>query len=197
MDNLTKKYNDYMRLVNCTVVYTLNTGTIIRFSYKKENFVHLLGLHKLTDLQLIQFWLDKSNPSVKLGTLMKRIQSSTFTDKMVKSSVHYHKIQTRYENFNYDNLTTLHYTDVIVNFNPSLINSKLKSDYILFEEKSPGKYNHMGIALDSDNSYRYVETFFHETTDKYIAGQTIEKIKDFALYDKNNHLIVSDSFPIK
>ena len=38
-------------------------------------------------------------------------------------------------NFSYDNLTTLNYTDAVINFNPSLINSKIKSDYLLFEER--------------------------------------------------------------
>ena len=34
---------------------------------------------------------------------------------MVKSSVFYPQIQERYENFSYDNLTTLNYTDAIIN----------------------------------------------------------------------------------
>ena len=39
-----------------------------------------------------------------------------------------------------------------------------------------------------------METFFHEPTDKYLTGQTIVKIKSFRLLDKNDKIIVEDSF---
>jgi hypothetical protein len=194
MNELLEKYNDYMRLEDCVANYELKDGTIIEISYKEENFAHLIGLHKLKDLQLIQFWLDKNNKTVKLKTVLKRIKNSTFTDSMVKSSIFYHKIQTRYENFSYNNLTTLNYTDAIINFNPKIINSKIKSDYLLFEKKSNTEYNHMGIALDKKSGTRYIETFFHESTDKYISRQTTIKVKTFTLYDKNGKIIVTDSF---
>ena len=45
-----------MRLKNCNVEYLLENGLIIDFKYKEENFIHLLGLHKLADLQLIQLF---------------------------------------------------------------------------------------------------------------------------------------------
>mgnify|MGYP006981540569 CR=1 FL=1 len=58
------------------------------------------------------------------------------------------------------NLTTLNYTDAVINFNPSLINSKIKSDYLLFEERINKEYNHLGIAFDKNSNRRYIETFF-------------------------------------
>lgn len=61
MNNLQEKYNDFIRLKNCRVEYLLSNGMIIHFTYKEENFIHLLGLHKLTDIQLIQMFNDKSN----------------------------------------------------------------------------------------------------------------------------------------
>lgn len=193
MNNLLKKYNDYMRLNNCTVEYEFCDGNKISFTYKEDNFLHLLGLHKLTDIQLIQFWLDRNNKTVKMDTVINKIIKMQFTDTMVQQSFHYPKIKDRYEKFTYDNLTTLNYTDAVVDFDSTLINSKLKSKYILFEEKD-FEYNHMGIALDVMGGYRYVETFFHEPTDKYIAGQTIVKVKKFTLYDSNRNVIVEDSF---
>jgi hypothetical protein len=194
MNELLNKYNDYMRLENCHAEYELIDGTKISVSYRKENFAHLIGLHKLKDIQVIQFWLDKNNKTVKLDTLLKKIKKETFTDKMVKSSVFYPKIKERYEKFTYDNLTTLNYTDVIVDFKPEIINSKIKSDYLLFEKKADNTYNHMGIALDNSIGYRYIETFFNESTGMYMKGQNIVKIKSFTLYDRNNEIIVADSF---
>ena len=194
MNDLLLKYNDYMRLKDCRTEYLRANGTTIEVTYKEENFAHLLGLHKLTDIQLVQFWTDKNNKTVKLKDVIKRIKKEKFTDSMVKSSVFYSKIADRYESFSYENLTTLTYTDAVINFNPNLINSKIKSDYLLFEEKTNKEYNHLGIALDSRTGSRYLETFFHEPTGKYIAGQTVVKVKGFALYNANNQIIVSDSF---
>ncbi len=194
MDNLLKKYNDYMRLKDCKVVYDLSNNTHIEVIYAENNFAHLIGLHKLKDIQLIQFWQDKTNKSVKLSTVIKRIKNSTFTENMVKASVFYPLIQERYENFNYNNLTTLNYTDAVVNFNPNIIHSKIKSDYLLFEQKENNSYNHLGIALDKKKGYRYFETFFREPTNMYLSNQTVVKINHFTLYDKNNNIIVTDSF---
>ena len=194
MNGLKKKYLDYMRLENCKAEYELDDGTKIEVSYKEENFAHLLGLHKLKDIQLIQFWLDRTNKTVKLGTVLNRIKNESFTESMLQKSNFYRDIQERYENFSYENLTTLNYTDAVVNFNPLIINSKIKSDYILFEEKENKEFNHMGIARDSETGSRYIETFFHEPSDKYVAGQKIVKVKKFTLFDANDNVIITDSF---
>lgn len=132
MDDLLKKYNDYIRLKNCKAEYLLSSGMIIDFTYKEENFIHLLGLHKLTDIQLIQLFNDKSNKKVQTKYIISRIKKNKFTDTMVKASVFYPDIESRYESFSYDNLTTLTYTDAVINFNPALIKSKIKSDYLLY-----------------------------------------------------------------
>lgn len=194
MDDLLQKYNDYIRLKNCRAEYLLSNGMIIDFTYKEENFIHLLGLHKLTDIQLIQLFNDKNNKKVQTKYIISRIKKNKFTDTMVKASVFYSDIESRYESFSYDNLTTLTYTDAIINFNPALIKSKIKSDYLLFEQKANNEYNHLGIAEDSNTNNRYIETFFHQTTDMYIKGQTIVKVKSFTLYTPDNQIIVTDSF---
>jgi len=55
MNNLLAKYNDYMRLNGCKEQYILVNGIKIEFFYKEENFIHLLGLHKLK-LKFPFFW---------------------------------------------------------------------------------------------------------------------------------------------
>lgn len=194
MDLLLEKYNDYKKLIGCTAQYELADNTIIKYTYKEENFAHLLGLHKLDDIQLIQFWLDRSNKTVKLKDVLKRIKNGTFTDAMVKASVHYSDIEDRYNSFTYDNLSMLNYTDAIIDFDASIIKSLIKSDYILFEQKQNGEYNHMGIGKDAKTGERYVETFFHEATGRYVSNQKIVKIKSYKLFDVNSKLIFEDSF---
>ena len=103
-------------------------------------------------------------------------------------------IQERYDSFSYENLTTLNYTDAVVNFNPTLLNSRIKSDYVLFEERPSGEYNHMGIAYDPTKERRYIETFFHEKSNSYILGQTIVSVKSMTIYEKNGNVMVTDNF---
>jgi hypothetical protein len=194
MNALLEKYNEYIRLKDCRAEYHLSNKTTIAFTYKEENFIHLLGLHKLIDIQLIQLFNDKSNKKVQTKYIISRIKKNKFTDSMVKASVFYNDIADRYENFSYENLTTLTYTDAVINFNPALINSKIKSDYLLFEEKKNHGYNHLGIAIDTATQKRYIETFFHQATDMYINGQQIVKVESFTLYSPDNKIIVTDSF---
>ena len=193
-DLLLKKYKDYIRLQKCKAEYRLSNSMIVSFEYKKENFIHMLGLHKLRDIQVIKMYNDKSNQKVKANYVLSRIKKGKLTDSLIKASVFYSNIKERYENFSYENLTTLTYTDAIINFNPTLIKSKLKSIYILYEEKEDGTYNHLGISKDNKTQNFYIETFFHQVTDMYIKGQTIVEIDKFTLYAPDNQIIVTDSF---
>jgi len=193
MNPLLEKYQDYMRLNGCTASYLLKNGTSITVPFLEENFLHLLGIHKLTDIQIVQFWLDRRIRTVKLRDVIRAITNESLTDSMVRSSVHFSSIADRYANFSYDSLTTLSYTDAIINFNSSLAHSQIKSDYLLFEQKGTG-YNHLGIAVDPVSGLRYVETFFNEATDQYIKGQTIEPIVEYTIYDPNQNPIVTDKF---
>jgi len=194
MDDLEKKYNDYMRLKDCRVEYMLSNGTTIDVVYKEESFIHLLGLHKLKDIQLIQLFNDKQNRAVQAKYVINRIKNGKFTDAMVRKSQFFFSITERYENFSYENLVTVTYTDAVVNFNASTACSKIKSDYLLFEEKANGEYNHLGIALDSSTGKRYIETFFHHPNDMYVTGQKVVKVNSFRLYSPDNQIIVSDFF---
>lgn len=194
MNVLLAKYNDFLRLDGCTIEYKLTNGFIIKATYRKENFPHLIGLHKLRDIQIVQLWQSRSVKSVKLYDVLRYIKNERITDSNIQASVFYSEIKERYENFTYDNLTTLNYTDAIVDFDPTIINSKIKSDYILFEERPTTQYNHMGIALDSQNGRRYIETFFHEKTQMYISGQKILKVEAFRIVDRFGKIIVEDSF---
>ena len=91
-------------------------------------------------------------------------------------------------------LITLTFTVAVINFDPKRINSKIKSDYLLFEEKENHEYNHLGIAKDPISNKRYIETFFHQSTDMYIQNQQLVKVKSFTLYSPDNQIIVTDSF---
>lgn len=194
MNDLLNKYNEYLRLVGCKIEYELEDKTIIIVPYREDGFLHLLGIHKLTDIQLIQFWCDKNNRTVKREDVIKKIKSEDFTDSDVRNSIKYFQIKDRYEHFSYDNLTTVNYTDAIINFNADLNGSSLKSDYILFEERPKSEFNHMAIALDRKNNSRYIESFFHEPSTNYQKGQMVKKIIKFTITKPDGSILISDTF---
>ena len=86
------------------------------------------------------------------------------------------------------------YTDAIIDFDATKIKSKLLSDYILFEERPAGEYNHLGIAKDNKTNKRYFETFIHDKSQGYLLNQKIVKIKSMTIYDPSGNTIVADSF---
>ena len=53
MDSLLEKYNDYLKLVGCKLVYTLDNKQVIEVCFKEDNFLHLLGIHKLVDISIV------------------------------------------------------------------------------------------------------------------------------------------------
>ena len=194
MNDLLNKYNDYKTLVGCTLVYKLDDGSTIKVTFKENNFLHLLGLHKLLDIQIIQFWQDKNNFSVKNSDAIKEIRECRLTDTIIRSSHFFKLIEDRYNSFSYETLTTLPYTNAIINFNPSLIPSKLTSDYLLFEMDKNKEYNHMAIGINAKTHERYLETFFHEKTDIYVRNQSIVKVCSYELLDSSNNVIFEDRF---
>ena len=193
MNPLLEKYQDYMRLSGCTAAYMLKNGEEIQVPFLESNFLHLIGIHKLTDIQIIQFWNDRNNKTVKSNDVIRAIKKEALTDSMLKSSMHFHLIRDRYNNFSYETLTTLSYTDAIIDFDASKAHSAIKSDYLLFEKKDIG-YNHLGIAIDNRTGTRYVETFFYEPSNQYVQGQIIEPIVKYTIYDKNGFTIIADVF---
>jgi len=194
MNDLLNKYNDYLKLAGCTIEYELEDKTVIIVPYREDGFLHLLGIHKLTDIQLIQFWLDKNNRSVKREDVIRKIKAEELTDSDIRNSVKFCKIKDRYEHFSYDNLTTVNYTDAIINFDAKKKGSYLKADYILFEERPKNEYNHMAIAMDKKNNCRYIESFFHEPSADYQNRQIIKKIVKFSIRKSDGSILVSDTF---
>ena len=136
MNELLEKFNEYKDISNYRIKYTLVNGDVIDFKLKQTDFPHLIGLHKLVDIPLIGQFNDVSNPTVSAKFLISKIKKeSQLTESTIKNSVYFQDIEQRYKNFSKENLLTLTYTDAIVDFDASLIGSKLRGDYILFENQ--------------------------------------------------------------
>lgn len=168
-------------------------GDVIDFKLKQTDFPHLIGLHKLVDIPLIGQFNDVSNPTVSAKFLISKIKKeSQLTESTIKNSVYFPDIEQRYKNFSKENLLTLTYTDAIVDFDASLIGSKLRGDYILFENQKSQGYNYLSVAKDTQQK-RYAESFFYNPADRYIRNQKIVKVSKVEIYDKDGNLYFEDS----
>lgn len=193
MNELLEKFNEYREISNYRIKYVLDNGEIVEFKLKQTDFPHLIGLHKLVDIPLIGQFNDVSNSTVSAKFLISKIKKEIIlTETTVKNSIYFPQIEDRYNNFSKENLLTLSYTDAIVDFDSTLIGSKLKGDDILFEDRQPQGYNHLSVAKDS-NQNRYAESFFYNPTNLYINNQIIVKVSKIEIYNSQGQLYLEDS----
>lgn len=192
MNKLLEKFNEYKDISNYRIKYTLENGDVIDFKLKQTDFPHLIGLHKLVDIPIIGQFNDVSNTTVSAKFLISKIKKeSQLTEETIKNSVYFSNIEQRYRNFSKENLLTLTYTDAIVDFNPALIGSKLRGDYILFENRKSQGYNYLSVAKDAQQK-RYAESFFYNSADIYMRNQNIAKVYKVEIYDKVGNLYLED-----
>ncbi len=193
MNGLLLKFLEFKGISHFRIKYTLANGDVFEFKLKQTDFPHLIGLHKLVDIPLIGQFNDVSNTTVSAKFLISKIKKeSQLTENIIKKSVYFSSIEQRYHNFSRENLLTLTYTDAIVNFNASLIGSKLRGDYILFENQKTKGYNYLSVAKDARQK-RYVESFFYHPTNLYIRNQNIVKVSKVEIFDNEGNLYLEDT----
>lgn len=193
MNQLLQKFNDYKSIVNYKIRYEFEDGNNIEFVPKQTDFPHLIGLHKLIDIPIIRQFNDKNNQTVSAKFIVSKIKKEAIlTEDTIKSSVYFPEIEDRYNRFSKDNILSLSYTDVILDFNPTIIGSDLKAKYLLFEEKEHGCYNHLCVA-EADGNKKYLESFFYEPSDRYLNNQKRIKIKNIKIYDNKDNIFLQDT----
>ena len=192
LPGLKAKYNDFLKILDCKMHYEFCNGFILEFQFKKTNFPHMAGLHKLKDIPIIQSYLGKPGFA---NQILSKIKKGTLTESDIKASKYFPLIQKRYDEFTLENLFSLSYSDVIIDFDiKKLPKSKLtKTKFILFEKNNKQENRHLCIAGNQTNGY-YPETFFYEQSDYYIKNQTLEKIKQFQIIKTDGSIFFEDNF---
>lgn len=191
LNQLLDKFNEYKSIVNYQMEYIFENDSVISFKLKQTDFPHLLGLHKLIDIPVIRQFNDKNNLVIGAKYINSKIKKQELlTENIIKKSVYFPDIEVRFNSFSKENILTMSYKDVIVDFNASLIGSNLKAKYILFEKKAQG-YNHLCVAEDK-NGKKYAESFFYNSTDLYLRNQRIIKVKCIRIYDNFGALYLED-----
>ena len=141
-----------------------------------------MGLHKLVDIPIIRHFNDKNNKTVSVKYIISQIKrQSILTENIVRNSAYFQKIQQRYERFTKDNLLSISYTDVVIDFDKTIFGSRMNAKYILFENQNIQGYNHLCIA-ENEKKEQYAESFFYEPSDLYLKNQRKVKIKKLAIF---------------
>ena len=195
MYELRDKYLDYTKIINYTFKYEFESGNCLEYKFSKNSFPHLIGLHKLTDLPIIQRFNDKNDSMVSAKYLISKIKQEKLTEEDLKSSVHFEKIVDRYQFFSSENLFSMTYTDVIIDFDVSLLKKSrlVNTQYILYEEENEG-YRQLCVAQNPSTLQYYAETFFYEPSNDYIKGQVHEKIRRMQIIAPDSTVYLEDEF---
>lgn len=142
-------------------IIELENNKIIEFDLKKEHLKHLLGLHKTLFGKFYSTFI------------YKKIKKGEITLEKLKRDKNFSDIETRILKFaRIKDLLDLKPGDEIIEFNNLLLkNCSLKSEYIIFDEKT-GETLHLGLAKGSKKYYP--ETWFireNKNANKYIKDQ--------------------------
>lgn len=171
-DILQTAAQTYQQICKHKYRYTLSNGEQICVVFKPQNFVHLAGLRKLSDLYEFQ----KQNAA---SNIFKNILRGEITEYDLQRSVHFDiNAKERVENLcRLDHL--LQTKQVVWNFDRSkaTVRTSLRSKVIFFRDDNFNFYLMLGVVDDGDTYYP--ETFFLRFDSAYIHGQqivTVEKL---------------------
>jgi len=195
MPGLKEKMEDYFKIAKYSMQYELASGTQLGFTFEKTAFPHLSGIHKLIDIPLIQKYNDPTEMMVSAKYLLAKIRQGKLTETDIRASKYFADIEERYERLTSDNLLSMTYTDVIIEFDVTMLKaSKLvNTKYILFE-KEQNAYRQLCIKQNPMDQLYYVETFFYEKSDDYIRGQMQDKIKKIKVLAPDGTVYLEDTF---
>ncbi len=166
MESINECARLYKTLLNKKYIFTVEHNISFVLEFKPDNFYHLIGLEKLTDLATLR------NKSVR--KIFKDLCNDRILHCDIQKSKHYDKIENRICNFKYiKNLLCFEESNkIIIDFDKSKLDFKTKLDntkYILYKRTIPFIV-HLTIGY---KEYLYPETYIVEKTNIYISEQTM------------------------
>lgn len=146
---------------------SIEDGTVFTLRFQTAQFYHLLGLHYLVDLP------DMSNNG-RSDEIIKRLLDGRITLSYLQKSAFFGKIAARLEHFSLlADMLVANRCKIIVDFDPSLITTQIKSRYLLYKtDSSHSIYYLFGIACTPRGVF-YPETFFVEPSRYYVSEQNL------------------------
>lgn len=175
MDSLQHAAIAYQNVCRHIYKYTFNNGAIIQVKFHPNNFCHLAGLRKMSDLR--EFQTENGRAVLSASNIFKKAFRGDFSDYYLQTSLEYtEEEKDRIECLaNIEQL--LQTKNAVYDFDKGIIRlrTNLKSSVILFSDESHNFYLMLGLAKDKE--YYYPETFFLRFDDAYIHGQKIVHVE--------------------
>lgn len=175
-EDILKRLSDqYEKIIKKNYIYQIDGGIKLEIVFKKRNFPHLIGLHKLIDIPDLK---KLSNKTGQADIVYRNIRNDKLTYEIISKSKHFSEIKDRIESFKeIDRI--LETSELIINFNKETLKketkmeTELKSNVILYT-KIKEKYIHLCVVKSKGSVYP--ESFFPRNDNNYIKGQTKRNI---------------------
>jgi len=173
MDSIQQCAEIYRGLTSSIVRVTLENDQVLEIIFSSENFKHLIGLHKLTDIRSI------SDMPAKMA--FKSALKGEISKKAINSK-RYHLIQKRIMYFPL--ITALLSSKVIIDFDTSLVpgGTELSNTDYMFYRIIPDGVVHLTITEGFKGFHP--ESFFFDPSKKYISDQQLLDIVSVELIPK-------------
>ncbi len=178
-DILYKCFLKYSELMKKNYIYTIDGGIKFKLIFKKANFAHLIGLHKLIDIEIFKSLGEGKNFKKGIAdVIFRKISKKEITYNYLENSKYIDEISDRIKYF--IDIDDVLFSEILINFDGSKINSKLKSDMILYS-KNGQIYLHLCIFNKSGKTYP--ESFFPRGDNNYIKNQIKKLIRKIEIED--------------
>lgn len=182
-DRLYETARVYESLLNNNYIYKLEDGRILDLSFTKGDFHHLIGLHKLKDIPIV-------NPNRRSKSqIFKAIINKDIKYSDIEASDYISDMYNRLTHF--QDIKNLLFEKAIIDFDSNKLRStKLKGDVLLYTKKLT-EYNILSILFKRNKKENTIihkdnrticntETFIVQHDDYYTRNQRVLKVVDFS-----------------
>lgn len=186
MNDIVECAKYYSTLLNKNYKYILEDGLIIEFYFTSRGFYHIIGLHKLDDITIL------NNAS-----LLQDIIDNKEVVKLIERSCKLPVISPRIEHFNeIENIFDINQCGFIVDFDKNLVKGETElkfTKYLLYKKLDISCKGVISLGANviltlgkNKNDKIYPETFFYEPSNKYNSGQKLLEVNNIIISPKNN-----------
>lgn len=169
----------YKSFLHKSYIFTLGNGITFTIYFQPESFFHLIGLHKLTDLEKLT---NNTKPVV-----FKKILNGQITQNYIEKSLHYQSIADRISYFEeITNMFDKENSKIIVDFDCSKLSFESdlsNTKYILYRRLNNGCAH---TTIGRKKNCLYPETFFYDLSTRYLSGQELLEVVNIEVVDRFN-----------
>ena len=152
--------------------------------FEREHFMHLIGLHKLTDLQIQRFRKER---------MYDMVMRDELTYDYIEKSVFFSEIKERIESFPILE-TALDSNELLIKYKQGFAQGTvIRASYIIIYNYGDVTIHYFVDRDEKTNRY-FGKSFFGRSDDKFLRNQQTFKVLKLTKYDKkeNSRIILKN-----